>query len=95
MDHQSRSDLSILPRNIFLAHSTFTLQLDRYLSSITTLKFRRALSLARLNALSTAVIEGKYQNIPFEPRLAIEMKEQVILYCFLYADAHQELLFSF
>uniref|UniRef100_A0A670HL80 ribonuclease H n=1 Tax=Podarcis muralis TaxID=64176 RepID=A0A670HL80_PODMU len=67
-----------------------------YLSTLTIPKLRRAFTLARLNMLPSAVLEGRYQGISFENRLCpcgagcVETVSHVLLSCSLYKDLRDE-----
>lgn len=74
IDLKLKADFAVLPTNIFLSHSAHLLQPIRYVNHITIATFKRALFLARFNALPTAVTEGGYQKISVNQRLLVSMQ---------------------
>ena len=69
-----------------------------YLHNLNIPKYRRAFTLARLDVLPSAVLEGRYQKLPREKRLCpcgdgnLETVSHVLLTCPLYKDLRSEII---
>ncbi|XP_053119402.1 uncharacterized protein LOC128330468 [Hemicordylus capensis] len=98
MDMELQEEVASLPKNIFLGDQIFNTKPASYLSLVTIPKFRRALTLARLNALPSAVMEGGFKGTPFSARLCpcgsgqVETIAHAILYCNFYRDTRLRLV---
>ncbi|XP_053146803.1 uncharacterized protein LOC128342830 [Hemicordylus capensis] len=94
LDIELQEELAKLPRGIYIGNQPLNVRPAEYLNSLTTATFRRAMTLARLNALPTAVLKGKFKKLPYSAHLCpcgsgdIETTAHVILYCTFYKDIH-------
>nr|XP_034966343.1 uncharacterized protein LOC118082652 [Zootoca vivipara] len=100
-DLEQQNNLAIIKKSCpwFTFFSPSQLEpLPRYLYKLTISKFRRAFTLARLDVLPSAVLEGRFQKIPAEKRLCpcgignTETVAHILLSCPLYKDLRLDLI---
>ncbi|XP_053122321.1 uncharacterized protein LOC128332077 isoform X2 [Hemicordylus capensis] len=98
LDTERQADLSKVTG--FLAPDTcrFIVSCSAYLAQLEIPSHRRAFTLARCHALSSAILEGKYKKIPFMERLCpcdsgeVETIDHVLLSCPFYKDSRDRLI---
>nr|XP_016853653.1 PREDICTED: uncharacterized protein LOC107983669 [Anolis carolinensis] len=97
-DIEHQLDLSSAPSFITNGDSRSHTSPMEYLTMLEVANHRRAFTLARCHALPSAVLEGRYQKIPYSERLCpcdsgqIETTEHVLLQCLFYRDIRTRLI---
>ena len=96
-DIERQNDLSSAPEFYLMEDSLYKVKAAPYYAQLEQPRHRRAFTLARRNALPSAVQEGWYKNIPWAECLCpcgmeqIETIEHVLLWCTYYKDVCEEL----
>ena len=91
-DTERQADLNRAPQ--FIASESIRHRVCQmpYLSTLEIPKHRRAFTLARCQALPSAILEGRYKKIPLEERRCpcglgqLETTEHILLFCLYYRD---------
>ena len=97
-DTRCQLDLSKTPTFLAPVKTRYVLAPATYLSQLVINKQRRAFTLARCSVLPSALVEGRYKNIPLSLRQCycgsgqIETREHILFHCPAYADIRGNLI---
>ena len=95
IETERQQDLGIIRNRFTVDNALLPLKPAKYLYLPLTPKQRKALTLARFNALPSAVQDGKYNNTPYTQRLCpcnsgeIESISHVLLHCAFYSNIRE------